>query len=79
MPKTLTAVYVVKADPNIIYCSNCHMLLGEIIEIDNVPLFKVGSLVLNALHGTCECGREFHFATNDAMLAALLRKCLGNG
>jgi hypothetical protein len=55
------------------------MLLGEIIEIDNVPLFKVGSLVLNALHGTCECGREFHFATNDAMLAALLRKCLGNG
>lgn len=76
MPETLTTIFVIPADPNIIYCSNCHVLLGEMVKIDNLPLFKTGSLITRSLHGSCICGHEFHFATNDVMLADLLRRCL---
>jgi len=55
-------------------CPSCQNEVGTIENVEGLDFLKVNGILVRALHGTCQCGEEFHYSVGDRILAKLVRK-----
>ncbi len=58
-------------------CSNVdceNKQIAEIVTVDGLQFLLLNGVIVRSMHGVCECGREFHFYTQDRALAGLFRR-----
>lgn len=67
------AVYIAPPVPAV-SCRACGAPLGQIVEADGRAWLRVGNLYLYAAHGWCQCGREWHWTSTDALLQKILER-----
>ena len=61
-----------------VVCGRCSRVIGEVVKMpeDGGEWLKVNHLIVRAAHGTCVCGKEFHYSAGDRALAELVRRTL---
>lgn len=64
---------------DVISCPGCGKQVGQVVAIDSLPWLSVNGIAVRSMHGVClSCGEEFHWSTNERMLAELIAKVLNH-
>ena len=56
-----------------VYC-DCGLFLGSYVEMEGRTFLKNGNIISWSTHGSCICGRSFHWAMTDKLLEQIISR-----
>ncbi len=63
--------------PESVKCPKCGTEIGELVEIDNVQVLRMGNALCRAWYGSCaRCGEAFSWSLSSIALKKLIERVL---
>ena len=55
-----------------VICQQCGVEIGQYVEDGGRVCLQIGAVILDAAHGRCQCGVEWHWSSSEKRLEMLL-------